>query len=66
MTPRALIWSPEAISDLREIADYIALDKPKAARRWSPRGLGLEIVGVKRSSRAVSTRSVLARGSSQS
>lgn len=35
MTPRALIWSPEAISDLREITDYIALDKPKAARRWA-------------------------------
>lgn len=35
MTPRALIWSPDAINDLREIADYIALDKPKAARRWA-------------------------------
>lgn len=35
MTPRALIWSPEAVSDLQEIADYIALDKPEAARRWA-------------------------------
>lgn len=34
-TRRALIWSPDAISDLQEIADYIALDKPGAARRWS-------------------------------
>ena len=35
MSRRALIWSPDAISDLREIADYIARDKPGAARRWS-------------------------------
>lgn len=35
MTARALIWSPEAIGDLQEIADYIARDKPKAARRWA-------------------------------
>jgi len=35
VTPRALIWSPDATSDLREIADYIALDKPDAARRWA-------------------------------
>jgi len=32
---RALIWSPEATSDLREIADYVALDKPGAVRRWA-------------------------------
>jgi plasmid stabilization system protein ParE len=30
-----LIWSPDAIRDLHEIADYIALDKPNAARRWA-------------------------------
>ena len=35
MTQRTLFWSPEAVSDLREIADYIALDKPEAARRWA-------------------------------
>lgn len=35
MSPRELVWSPDAIADLREIADYIALDKPDAARRWA-------------------------------
>jgi toxin ParE1/3/4 len=34
VAPRTLIWSPDAIRDLHEIADFIALDKPKAARRW--------------------------------
>lgn len=34
MARRTLIWSPDAISDLHEIADFIARDKPKAARRW--------------------------------
>jgi hypothetical protein len=34
MAPRSLIWSPDAIRDLHEIADFIALDKPRAARRW--------------------------------
>jgi toxin ParE1/3/4 len=32
---RTLIWSAGALADLREIADYIALDKPDAARRWA-------------------------------
>ena len=35
MADRALIWSPDAIRDLQEIADYIAMDKPVAARRWA-------------------------------
>ena len=35
MTPRELIWSPDAIADLQEIADYIARDKPDAARQWA-------------------------------
>jgi toxin ParE1/3/4 len=30
-----LVWSAGALADLREIADYIALDKPDAARRWA-------------------------------
>jgi toxin ParE1/3/4 len=32
---RRLISSPDAIRDLQEIADFIALDKPDAARRWA-------------------------------
>jgi toxin ParE1/3/4 len=35
VTRRRLIWSPDAIRDLQEIADFIALDKPDAARRWA-------------------------------
>ncbi|WP_086001422.1 type II toxin-antitoxin system RelE/ParE family toxin [Plesiocystis pacifica] len=35
MAKRALSWSPDAIRDLQEIADYIARDKPGAARRWA-------------------------------
>jgi len=35
VTQRELIWSPDAIADLQEIADYIARDKPDAARRWA-------------------------------
>jgi toxin ParE1/3/4 len=30
-----LVWSPDAIDDLRDIAEFIALDKPEAARRWT-------------------------------
>jgi toxin ParE1/3/4 len=29
-----LVFAPEAESDLRAIVDYIAEDKPQAARRW--------------------------------
>jgi len=29
-----IIWSPLAISRASEIADYIAQDKPSAAKRW--------------------------------
>jgi toxin ParE1/3/4 len=35
VTGRRLIWSPDAIGDLQEIASFIALDKPAAARRWA-------------------------------
>lgn len=35
MAERELLWSPDAIRDLREIADDIALDKSDAARRWA-------------------------------
>jgi len=28
------VWSPLAIDRASEIADYIALDKPSAAKRW--------------------------------
>lgn len=35
MTPRALVWTDGAVADLEEIADYIALDKPTAALRWT-------------------------------
>ena len=35
MPERKLVWSPDAITDLQEIADFIALDKPDAARRWA-------------------------------
>ncbi len=30
-----LVWSKSAIADLEEICDFIALDKPRAALRWS-------------------------------
>jgi plasmid stabilization system protein ParE len=33
----ALIWTEPALSDLDAIADYIALDKPAAAREWVQR-----------------------------
>ena len=29
-----IIWSPLAINRASEIADYIAQDKPSAAKRW--------------------------------
>ncbi len=29
-----IIWSPLAIDRASEIAEYIALDKPSAARKW--------------------------------
>ncbi len=29
-----IIWSPLSKSQLTDIAEYIALDKPKAANRW--------------------------------
>ena len=29
-----IIWSPLAINKASEIADYIAQDKPSAAKRW--------------------------------
>jgi toxin ParE1/3/4 len=29
-----LKWTEPALNDLNEIAEYIALDKPSAARRW--------------------------------
>lgn len=32
---RMLVWSAGAIADLEEVADFIALDKPGAARRWA-------------------------------
>jgi hypothetical protein len=32
LRPLKLVWTDEAIADLEEIADYIALDKPAAAR----------------------------------
>jgi plasmid stabilization system protein ParE len=35
VTPRKLVWSDAAIADADEICDFIALDKPKAALRWS-------------------------------
>ncbi|MFV8756670.1 type II toxin-antitoxin system RelE/ParE family toxin [Nannocystaceae bacterium ST9] len=35
MTPRTLVWSEGAIADLEAIVDFIALDKPEAARRWA-------------------------------
>jgi plasmid stabilization system protein ParE len=35
VTPRELVWSDAAIADVEEICDYIALDKPAAALRWS-------------------------------
>lgn len=35
MAERTLVWSATAVANLREIADYIALDKPNAARRWA-------------------------------
>ena len=41
MTSRELIWSPDAIADLQEIADYIARDKPEAARQWAQTLVGL-------------------------
>lgn len=28
-----IVWTEQAVSDLAEIEDYIALDKPQAARR---------------------------------
>lgn len=34
MTQRTLLWSTGARADLREIGEYIARDKPVAARRW--------------------------------
>jgi len=34
VSPRALIWSARARRELREIGEYIALDKPLAARQW--------------------------------
>lgn len=33
----ALIWTEPALADLDAIADYIALDKPAAAREWVQR-----------------------------
>ena len=30
-----LIWSPLAVERVRDIAEYIALDKPIAAERWT-------------------------------
>jgi toxin ParE1/3/4 len=33
--PRKLVWSDAAIADGEEICDFIALDKPRAALRWS-------------------------------
>jgi len=33
----ALIWTEPALADLDAIADYIALDKPDAAREWVQR-----------------------------
>ena len=35
MTQRPLVWSDAAIADAEEICDFIALDKPAAALRWS-------------------------------
>lgn len=32
---RSVVWSAGALADLEEILDYIARDKPLAARRWS-------------------------------
>lgn len=29
-----VIWSPRAVERVAEIADYIAADRPDAARRW--------------------------------
>ena len=31
-----LIWTEPALTDLEIIAEYIALDKPEAARRYKP------------------------------
>ena len=39
MTSRELIWSPDAIADLQEIADYIARDKRDGGRRPSLRSV---------------------------
>lgn len=33
----ALIWTEPALADLDAVADYIALDKPDAAREWVQR-----------------------------
>ena len=30
-----IIWSPLAVEQVREIASYIALDKPLAAKQWA-------------------------------
>lgn len=29
-----VIWTPLALAKVREISEYIALDRPKAAERW--------------------------------
>jgi toxin ParE1/3/4 len=34
-----LIWTEPALQDLDGIADYIALDKPDAARKFVRRGI---------------------------
>lgn len=34
MTPKPLVWTDRAISDLDEIDAYIAVDDPVAAQRW--------------------------------
>ncbi|MCP4660235.1 MAG: type II toxin-antitoxin system RelE/ParE family toxin [bacterium] len=30
-----IIWTPRALARVREIADYIARDRPKVAQRWA-------------------------------
>ncbi len=37
MAEYAILWSGPALSDLREIKDYISYDKPAAAKRLAKR-----------------------------
>ena len=54
-----VVWTEPALSDLDAIADYIALDKPSAARELVRRVL---ILYVMRSERRLRPRSLTARG----